>query len=152
MKGFIKIADWFGNTSRYGYELIGATVADALSDLADIANDLALITNGTVLEATISAQATINGPVAATYNSNLSEKALVNVYTAVDKTAVIAIPAPKEAVFLAGTPVVDVNNVAVQSFIGSVAIGCTVSDGETIDQGLGVAGIKDGHWVSTARR
>ena len=150
-KGYVVLQDWFGATSRYSYEMIAATVGQQLTDLAAIADLLAALTNATVVSATISAEATISPPVAAVSNSNLSDVAVLSCYINPTKTAVLKVPAPKENVFLPNTKVVDVNNGALQAFVQAVAAFATVSDGESIDVGLGTSGIKSGALVSSAR-
>lgn len=152
MKGYIGLQDWYGNVSRYSYDLVTADISIAELQLAALADGMAAISNAQVVSCYIVYDVAFTPDVPAVSASNLSDKASLNMFITSTKTAVLSIPAPVEGLFLANSTVVDVNDAALQAFLLAFTGSCLISDGESVDTGLGTGGLKDGHWISTARR
>lgn len=133
----------------------GAEFLLAKSALDDITGALEAVTDAELIQTGVVEV----GAVASTAGAgDLFEKALVNVWAIneedpedVEAKAQIYIPAPTIGIFQTATGPgrnrVDVSDAALQQYVQQLAQHALISDGETIQEGSGVAGMDSGRRV-----
>lgn len=123
--------------------------AQAVGLLDDIYNELVDVTAATVAYQRVSNtynESSANG------GGDVFEKATVSVHIGqtgeAEKFATLNIPAPDDGIFVStvgsGRDVVNVGSPELAAYVGAIAAGCFISDGETINTDLGAGGVDSG--------
>ena len=144
-----------GKTASVRYALQPATYAEAKTALDAIVNELVDVTDATVTQKNLTF---VYGESGLVGGGDIFEKATVachtNLDTEVSKYAVLNVPAPAIAIFLAavgeGRDEVDIDNTDIKAYVAAVADNAFVSDGEEINTSLGAGGIKAGRRTLSA--
>lgn len=138
-----------GKTSPVRYNIVDATYAEAKTALDALATALDAVTDGTIVQRTLSyVYNESNAAGAGDVFERLTIACYVNQTGEVDKFAVVNIPAPSIGNFLGTTgeqrDVLDLADEAVQDYIVAISENATVSDGEVINIAIPTAGMKGG--------
>jgi hypothetical protein len=136
--GTVEVVDQGGNLSVLTFELQGATIANAGTNLGTIVSNLAAVTDGWIRSYQLHDKWVTDVLFTASEpHGEVSTKALITVQlTTPGKTASVEIPAPKDAIFSAGSGsgfnLVDPTNADVSTFLNQYNSGsqAKISDGE----------------------
>lgn len=138
--GTVTLIDTQNDKSTLEYELTSTTHAEAITDMDEILSSLAEVTNASVSTVSISYRRERDDFAFPAIVCNNSEKARVVVQlVGSTKKAVIDIPAPKNAIFVAATgaqnAIVNTTNTELIDYINNFQTGgeAFISDGETSD-------------------
>ena len=133
----------------------GADLTAAAGHITDLAAKLGALSNANIFLAELRIRVIDNATLGAD-GSDVSNEAVLEVFInptgQLEKVTKIRIPSPLESLFELDKKTVDLENADLADYVDEVDAGVFLSDGEQINDALGVNGVKKGYWVSKSRR